>query len=218
MIKFALKKECFAFTLAEVLITLGVIGIIAAMTIPTLISNYQKIQTVSQLKKQYTNLAQTVRLSETDNGSNSTWDWGTVMTPRQSFDTYWAPYLKIAQYCNSYSDCGYTATRPWKWLDGTTQWTVDVVKTTTMTSVILADGTYMWVRNDKDVAIDLNGSKGPNTIGKDVFHFTVFDPQGLMPKYYYENFNDDCFANDAGDACASEIMKHGWQMPSDYPW
>ena len=40
-----------AFTLAEVLITLGIIGIVAAMTIPTLIVNYQKKQTVSKLKQ-----------------------------------------------------------------------------------------------------------------------------------------------------------------------
>ena len=42
-----------AFTLAEVLITLGIIGIVAAMTLPTLIGKYQKKQTVTQLKKAY---------------------------------------------------------------------------------------------------------------------------------------------------------------------
>ncbi len=35
-------KQTSAFTLAEVLITLAIIGIVAALTIPTLISNYQK--------------------------------------------------------------------------------------------------------------------------------------------------------------------------------
>ena len=35
------KNKRFAFTLAEVLITLGIIGVVAALTIPTLISNYQ---------------------------------------------------------------------------------------------------------------------------------------------------------------------------------
>ena len=37
-----------AFTLAEILITLGIIGVVAAMTIPTLITNYQKKQTVTK--------------------------------------------------------------------------------------------------------------------------------------------------------------------------
>ena len=44
-------KERFAFTLAEVLITLGIIGIVAAMTIPNLIFNYKVKRTVSILKE-----------------------------------------------------------------------------------------------------------------------------------------------------------------------
>ena len=43
----------FAFTLAEVLITIGIIGIVAAMTLPGVITSYQKQETVSRLKKVY---------------------------------------------------------------------------------------------------------------------------------------------------------------------
>ena len=44
----------FGFTLAEVLITLGIIGVVAAMTIPTLIANTQTVQnTVHNLRKHY---------------------------------------------------------------------------------------------------------------------------------------------------------------------
>ena len=45
------SKIKFAFTLAEVLITLGIIGVVAAITLPTLIKNYQKHVYVTQLKK-----------------------------------------------------------------------------------------------------------------------------------------------------------------------
>ncbi len=45
-----LKK---AFTLAEVLITLGIIGVVAAMTLPTVVTNYKKAKTLSVLKKAY---------------------------------------------------------------------------------------------------------------------------------------------------------------------
>ena len=38
-----IREKNSAFTLAEVLITLGIIGVVAAMTIPTLISKYQSI-------------------------------------------------------------------------------------------------------------------------------------------------------------------------------
>jgi prepilin-type N-terminal cleavage/methylation domain-containing protein len=51
-------KYRLAFTLAEVLITLAIIGIVAALTIPTLVNNYQKTQYVTQLKKAYTSVNQ----------------------------------------------------------------------------------------------------------------------------------------------------------------
>ena len=64
-----------AFTLAEVLITLGIIGVVAAMTLPSLIGNYKKKQTVTQLKKSYTVLSQAVKMSELKNGSIDYWDY-----------------------------------------------------------------------------------------------------------------------------------------------
>uniref|UniRef100_UPI0040289A2A prepilin-type N-terminal cleavage/methylation domain-containing protein n=1 Tax=Candidatus Scatousia sp. TaxID=3085663 RepID=UPI0040289A2A len=63
-----------AFTLAEVLITLGIIGIVASMTLPTLVGKYKKVQTISQLKKTYTVLNQAFRHSEADNESSLYWN------------------------------------------------------------------------------------------------------------------------------------------------
>ena len=63
------KRQKAAFTLAEVLITLGIIGIVAAMTMPMIVENTKKQQTVVQLKKAYSVLSQAVELSELDNGS-----------------------------------------------------------------------------------------------------------------------------------------------------
>ena len=48
--KFEKFKSKKAFTLAEVLITLGIIGVVVAMTMPTLINNYQKKLAVTRLK------------------------------------------------------------------------------------------------------------------------------------------------------------------------
>ena len=52
-----------AFTLAEVLITLGIIGIVAAMTLPSLIANYQKKVTVNRLKQAYSMINQALLLA-----------------------------------------------------------------------------------------------------------------------------------------------------------
>ena len=104
-----------AFTLAEVLITLGIIGIVAAMTIPTLIANYQKKQTVSKLKQTYSIISQALTMAQAEHGDTTTWEVnGIYDTPTASpnfskedtiknFVTkYFIPYLKVAK------DYGYT--------------------------------------------------------------------------------------------------------------
>ena len=59
------------FTLAEVLITLGIIGVVAAMTIPTLMTKYAKQRTETQLVKFYSMMNQTLRMSVADNGDRT---------------------------------------------------------------------------------------------------------------------------------------------------
>ena len=62
-----------AFTLAEILITIGIIGVVAAMTLPTLIGNYQKKQVISQLKKAFSEYAQAMQMAQVENGTLDTW-------------------------------------------------------------------------------------------------------------------------------------------------
>lgn len=57
------------FTLAEVLITLGVIGIVAALTLPTLVANYKEKELVVKTKKTYSNIANAIILAQQDNGT-----------------------------------------------------------------------------------------------------------------------------------------------------
>ena len=56
------------FTLAEVLITLGIIGVVAALTIPTLIGNYQKKEVAVRLQKMYNTIQNAISLAEEENG------------------------------------------------------------------------------------------------------------------------------------------------------
>ena len=51
-------KNKLAFTLAEVLVTLGIIGVVSAMTVPTLMQNYQRQSYVTQLHKTYNEISQ----------------------------------------------------------------------------------------------------------------------------------------------------------------
>ena len=57
-------KKFFAFTLAEVLITIGVIGVVAAITLPSIVSNIQGMQYRSKVKKTYSALVQAVSLAK----------------------------------------------------------------------------------------------------------------------------------------------------------
>lgn len=61
---YSLKRS--AFTLAEVLITLGIIGGVAAMTIPNLINNYKATRLKSQFTKVQSEIAQAVRMMKND--------------------------------------------------------------------------------------------------------------------------------------------------------
>ncbi len=98
---FSLKKA--AFTLTEVLITLGIIGVVAALTISNVIQDYQKKQTVVQLRKVYNDINNAVKLSEVDNGPMSQWDY----VQRTCYvyeciapflEKYYLPYFKDAQF------------------------------------------------------------------------------------------------------------------------
>ena len=62
-----------AFTLAEVLITLGIIGVVAAMTMPTLMAKYQKKVVATHLKKYYSMMSQAIKLAEAENGEMKYW-------------------------------------------------------------------------------------------------------------------------------------------------
>ncbi|HIS81988.1 TPA: type II secretion system protein, partial [Candidatus Scatenecus faecavium] len=61
-------KKNFAFTLSEVLITLGIVSVIAAMTLPSIIGNYKKKTYVTALQKFYTEFSQALQNSQADAG------------------------------------------------------------------------------------------------------------------------------------------------------
>ena len=95
------------FTLAEVLITLGIIGIIAALTLPNVISNYRKKVVETRLAKFYSVINQAIKMSETVNGPKESWYWwygldnnsgkneGVLLS--EWFDIYLKPYIKYVR-------------------------------------------------------------------------------------------------------------------------
>lgn len=88
-----LTCKSVAFTLAEVLITLGIIGVVAAMTIPVLIQKHNNMVVETRLKKIYTVMNQAILLSETENGPKEEWDF----SDNNFWDKYFAPHVKVVK-------------------------------------------------------------------------------------------------------------------------
>lgn len=99
MNKLTVKPSCLAskkaaFTLAEVLISLGIIGIVAALTLPAIISNYKKSVIETSVKKFYTNINQAIIMSERENGDRHGWSRTAYYDDGAStWDTYFDKYV-----------------------------------------------------------------------------------------------------------------------------
>ena len=228
------RHWCGAFTLAEVLVTLGIIGVVAAMTMPSLIVNYQKQQTVTRLKKSYNTLYQTlVRNEADDNDIIIDASAPTIQTSIDYVETYLAPYMQIIKKCgtDTTGECEFNA----KGLNGSTMSGIEHCNNTS-TKIFLNDGVEIMPcittnANYMQFYIDINGNKKPNVVGKDVFAFEYAlktdNPiyKKLFPRFNYDTVEDHiadqpnrCNKNQNGFACASLIMVDGWQMKKYYPW
>ena len=235
-----------AFTLAEVLITLGIIGIVAAMTMPMLIGKYKKQVTVTQLKKAYTVLSQMALRSQEDNGpvyfSNS--EQLDSAVAENFFKLYWLPYFNSPTVAKE-GTRPYGEIQPWTCLNDTkmntsiiTQYSAGRLFFTTNDGTSYFVFMMEWdVEYDEDgnqisqtpmygtkqiVWVDLNGTKPPNIVGKDLFKFIVFFDQSIVRPDGYsktiDEVNDDCSRTGTGNYCAAKIMNDGWEIKADYPW
>ena len=150
------------FTLAEILITLGIIGVVAALTMPTLVNNINNIQYKSAYKKAYSDFSNVIdrALSEYELvPRNSTWD----IDAGTSEWKVMKKYFKISQECEKLTPC---------WVLADTFGGQPNI-TTNCPAFVDASG-RVWVAywlSENIYLVDVNGSKGPNKFGKDRFPF-----------------------------------------------
>ncbi len=168
-----------AFTLSEVLITLGVIGIVAAMTLPTVINKTQDKQFKVAYKKAYSSLSQAFLYMQAageyqDMSSTSDDGTGTMGTPviGENFKAI-AKYFKATKICfdrntsecweleNGEQACVTAAANNWLGCTGHNG----------NYSFVDASGMswYLYSNNEYPVLVDVNGKKKPNKLGKDRF-------------------------------------------------
>lgn len=215
------------FTLAEVLITLGIIGVVAAMTIPALISSTNDNELRAALKKEVSVISQAAMQMAADNG-------GTLQglfVYNVDNTTPFVKYLSAVNICNGNIDTKGCWHFNGKWLrsDGTTPYLSDYTAFYASNSgIVLKDGTLVLVGNGGSstctgawvgfenggtrnwvsgqpadcevVFVDVNGFKGPNRISKDIFALSIREPGIVYPGVYAEPYN-----NNVG--CAGKFMR-----------
>ena len=223
-------KKC-AFTLAEVLITLGIIGVVAALTISNVIQDYQKKQTVVQLRKVYNDINNAVKLSEIDNGPMSQWDY--VQTPSCSnyeclspfLEKYYLPYFNGAQLLKKSELPNYSRS---------------MASFLSLPYIRLNNGVLLQFFGNIPVGYiwliaDINGEKEPNKVGRDIFVFDAYKngTSVYKIKFWGHNYtNKDALTSPSGQYscrkdnnhhyanfhCGRLIELNNWEIPKDYPW
>ena len=228
-----------AFTLAEVLITLGIIGVVAAMTMPTLIGNYQKKQTVVQLKKVYTELAQAIEGAKAEYGDIEHWDFN--LSRYEFFEQYLHSFIKISE--SSVRDAKASDIVFYR-LNGTLETTFtplyDGAKIVTLPSganlFLPVKGSDIDGVNTRGFLVDINGYKRPNKFGRDMFFLRLSKNKGLRGSSMDDGDPDNtertreqlkngpsrhsyqCNKRARGMWCAQLIIQDGWEIRKDYPW
>jgi prepilin-type N-terminal cleavage/methylation domain-containing protein len=130
-----------AFTLAEVLITLLIVGIIASITIPAVIQNTNNAQHVTQLKKTYATLSQAFSLLKTENGGDISAVFSYPDSGSNSMNIF-ADKLNVIKKCGSGMGCWYTT--PIKFLNGNIKYNnPDSTWNNQYGKAVLADGSIL---------------------------------------------------------------------------
>ncbi len=221
-----------AFTLAEVLITLMIIGVIAAITIPSVYWTVQKTDLTAKFAKVYSSLAQCVKGVESLEGNVTQWTWS---NGEQVFNDYFSKKFSVIEKClpgaEGCGDAQYT------YLNGAS---VSNPFPTSLLRFVTADGTK-WLLginsgclDSKEycalIRVDINGDSKPNVYGRDVFTFfilpytnevrvegmydypTSFDVDNGWAQKTRSVIDGDCSKDGGGTLCGAKIIKDGYKM------
>jgi prepilin-type N-terminal cleavage/methylation domain-containing protein len=212
---------CKGFTLAEVLVTLAIIGVVSAITIPILITSVQKQRYTAALQKNFSVIANVYKLLDAD-GTTMEIAFPGTDNGAAALNMI-APKLNIIKNCDSSMGCWYNS--PQYFLVGTVATPdIDAAWNGIGGKAILADGTMILIVDGQSspscttpsgtgpllqmcgyVYIDVNGAKSPNTLGRDVFMFWV-TKTGLYP---FGSNGDSYNCAPGSSGCAYRVLTQG---------
>ena len=202
-----------AFTFAEVLITIGIIGIVASLTLPNIIYNYQKHVVETRLQKFYSTINQAVRLTEQDYGDRENWAQQGNQNEIEFINKYYVPYLNVTKTKKIAWNKPYVLYFEDGSALGHSGWGRD----------------WLFFPGDPEKCL-----KQEKYIGRCAFSFYFNPIPGLYRENNFEPFsfamtnNDDFIRNDSvrgcnnnggsGSYCTKLIQRNGWKIPKDYPY
>ena len=218
-------------TLVEILITIGIIGVVSTLTIPSLYAAYKKHETISKLKEAYSIFQQAVKLSIVDNDDISGWNLSTAdiinsSDCRRIAETYFLPYMSGTYRTNKSYEMKTLGTDNLKFL----YWDKNSLFQM-KNGMIFSVGAYY---GNMRVTVDLNGISMPNRLGIDGFVFELNKTKNNI-QFYGENESDsrllypvsglggECKRGTnmqyyTGAYCGALIKRNNWSITKIYPW
>jgi len=217
------------FTLAEVLLTLAIIGVVAALTIPAVVTKVTKDQYVVGLKKAYNTLKAVEREAIQEHGPIENWSWSTGgwgSDPTADFERYFLPRFDVLKNCGATTEEGCFAEELTVLSGNSAGYSVN---TAGYYKIITSDG-MSWAYGKDDSTyplwsrgwfyVDVNGLKGPNRWGRDIFTFNVFPSNlGIKPEGSYDvdgvnqvsknNIDANCNTSFSGSYCTAKVLSEG---------
>ena len=188
-----------AFTLAEVLITLGIIGIVAAFTIPTLMFQYQKKALETQFKAAYSLINQAVLMVKQETGSNSLYNDYVVYSPEKGYykrNEFIKEFYKHIHTTNGVvpNNIQYSI-----YSDGhVKRYTNGQSFTFTTPDKVLANGMTIKANINGDLdekhiifCVDINGIKPPNRMGHDLFMFIIDSSDKVVGRKQLQKYTEE---------------------------
>ena len=175
------------FTLAEVLITLGIIGVVAAMTLPAVINKVQNKQRSAALKKAYSTLQQALVMYQKDYGDKPR---PADFPKAGSFKVALLPYFAAGKDCGKGTEASACYTyyedntiQKYKNYEGSLLFFAGALNDG---QFILNDGMMYFFENNGSsnmyIFVDINGMYAkPNQAGRDLFGFQFMDSGKLIP-------------------------------------
>ena len=172
------------FTLAEVLVTLGIIGVVAAMTLPSLIGYYKFKVWAVEFKKVYSLLQNTINFGIVENGISKCYTYypGGMSYQSENRDCsvlqeFLITTLNLKEI--QIDKTNYASSNTVRANGGSSiNWACSYDYKLSISKVYqLNDGTYLMLGINSgfpyNVIIDVNGEKGPNKWGYDVFFMNL---------------------------------------------